>query len=183
MVVTATIYGPCGAKSNRGGPPRGLRIAPNSRLRQAPIATVRPIPRSTGAAENDRIPKPITVQRSARTSEAIMRECARLSVSAKAALEEQAIVGADRSDQQQSEQIEDRQPVRGRQQKRSGADHRGGQRQQHRDGPARRSQADRQQDHDGNAAGQRKGQRLVQISAKQPVGLRLEVEKTGPASS
>src|SRR6476646_3587501 len=72
--VMVLIYGPRSAKSNRlVRRRRGLRIAPNTRLRPAPMATVRPIPRSTGIEENDRIPKPITVQRSASTSEAIIR--------------------------------------------------------------------------------------------------------------
>ena len=44
----------------------------------------------------------------------------------------------------------------------------------------KRSQADREQDDDGDAAGERKAERLVQIAAKQQIGLRLEVNEDEP---
>src|SRR6185437_6109985 len=56
-----------------GTPPGALSTAPRKRLRSVPAATVRPISWSTGMREKDSTPKPMTVQRLARTSDATVR--------------------------------------------------------------------------------------------------------------
>ena len=52
---------------------RAVNTIEKQRARAAPIATVEPMPRRTGMSERARTPKPITVQRLARATEARVR--------------------------------------------------------------------------------------------------------------
>ena len=95
--------------------------AEKTRLRNAPIATVMPMPWSTGMLEKDSMPKPITVQRFAMVTDAISARAgppkARDARTARSSW-------IRRRPQQQPNQMEDRELLAQRGQQRHRDDHR-----------------------------------------------------------